>query len=227
MDDIKFMTGLHVEPVVASETRDPRGHLAVLRAEDRRAGRASRAPDLANRALEELGRQDDDLEVVTDAEETRRGRARAAGRRSAHHQARQRPDALGDSEGRERHPHRAVREGDADPIPHRRPAPRGDDAGASLPRPDRLARQDHGAARHRREAAAAGRPHQGAVRRSRPQPRHRLPRVGPADALRRKGRPASARSRGPQARHVEARVRVRTRSQSSTGRFANRGAWCS
>ncbi len=61
---------------------------------------------------------------------------------------------------------------------------------------DHLAHQDHGAARHRREAAAAGRPHQGALQRPRHAPRDRLPRVGAADALRRKGRPPSARSRG-------------------------------
>src|SRR6187401_2274443 len=71
MDDIKFMTGLHVEPVVASES-------AIREAISRYYGGAKtetvpgahlKATDLANRALEELGDQDDQLEVVTDAEE--------------------------------------------------------------------------------------------------------------------------------------------------------------
>jgi type IV pilus assembly protein PilB len=71
MDDIKFMTGLHVEPVVASES-------AIREAITRyygggktpaAGGNNAKASDLANKALEELGTQDDNLEVVTDAEE--------------------------------------------------------------------------------------------------------------------------------------------------------------
>ena len=65
-------------------------------------------------------------------------------------------------------------------------------AAAQDARRDHLAHQDHGEARHRREAPAAGRPHQ--VRsRIRAATRHRLPRLGPADALRREDRPASPR----------------------------------
>jgi type IV pilus assembly protein PilB len=71
MDDIKFMTGLHVEPVVASET-------AIREAIAKLYGAASRpsetlsggkGAEIANRALQELGVQDDQIEVVAGAEE--------------------------------------------------------------------------------------------------------------------------------------------------------------
>jgi type IV pilus assembly protein PilB len=67
MDDIKFMTGLHVEPVVASETaiREAIGRHFVKGVN----GNNIRAADLASKALEELGTQDDNLEVVADTEE--------------------------------------------------------------------------------------------------------------------------------------------------------------
>jgi type IV pilus assembly protein PilB len=66
MDDIKFMTGLQVEPVVASET-------AVLAAIDRYYSRPSSgadewASDLVTKALEDLGPPSDDLEVADAAE---------------------------------------------------------------------------------------------------------------------------------------------------------------
>jgi type IV pilus assembly protein PilB len=70
MDDIKFMTGLHVEPVVASETAI-REAITRLFSAGRPAESANspKAADLANRALEELGTHDDNLEVVTETEE--------------------------------------------------------------------------------------------------------------------------------------------------------------
>jgi type IV pilus assembly protein PilB len=70
MDDIKFMTGLHVEPVVASESAIREAitrYYGNVRSEPA-PGNNVKAADLANRALEELG-QDDNLEVVADAEE--------------------------------------------------------------------------------------------------------------------------------------------------------------
>jgi type IV pilus assembly protein PilB len=70
MDDIKFMTGLHVEPVVASETaiREAiqRCYSGKLPGDNQSNAKAA---DLANRALEELGTHGDNLEVVADAEE--------------------------------------------------------------------------------------------------------------------------------------------------------------
>ncbi len=70
MDDIKFRTGLHVEPVVASDT-------AIREAISQYFGKAAtqasvngaKAADLVNKALEELGTADEDLEVVDAAEE--------------------------------------------------------------------------------------------------------------------------------------------------------------
>src|SRR5215469_3533214 len=67
MDDIKFMTGLHVEAVVASET-------AIREAIDRyysKTGTANSnlASDLAIKALEDLGPAENELEVLTDAQE--------------------------------------------------------------------------------------------------------------------------------------------------------------
>jgi type IV pilus assembly protein PilB len=67
MDDIKFMTGLHIEPVVASEAAIREAITRYFGAS--RNGDGPKATDLANRALEELGSQDDHLEVVADAEE--------------------------------------------------------------------------------------------------------------------------------------------------------------
>ena len=74
---------------------------------------------------------------------------------------------VGDPEGRERHPHRAVREGAAGPLPHRRDSLQHHEPADEVPRRDRVAHQDHGEARHRREAPAAGRPHQDPLQRER------------------------------------------------------------
>jgi len=69
MDDIKFMTGLHVEPVVASETAI-RETIARYFGAKTETVPTPRATDVANRALEELGGGvDETLEVVGDAEE--------------------------------------------------------------------------------------------------------------------------------------------------------------
>ncbi|MEO8070300.1 MAG: type IV-A pilus assembly ATPase PilB [Acidobacteriota bacterium] len=70
MDDIKFMTGLHVEPVVASESAIREAiarYLTSAKAVD--TGPAPRASDLAKRALEELGTNGDHIEVVDEAEQ--------------------------------------------------------------------------------------------------------------------------------------------------------------
>ncbi len=65
MDDIKFMTGLHVEPVVASEN-------AVRHAMTRYYARATNgggSSDLVTRALEDLGEGDEGLQVLVEAQE--------------------------------------------------------------------------------------------------------------------------------------------------------------
>jgi type IV pilus assembly protein PilB len=69
MDDIKFMTGLHIEPVVASEVAIRDAITRYFGASRNGDGGHGKAADLATRALQELGTQDDHLEVVADAEE--------------------------------------------------------------------------------------------------------------------------------------------------------------
>ena len=68
----------------------------------------------------------------------------------------------------QRHPHRARGERPPHPLPHRRPAADADAAAGDQPVPggDHQPHQDHGPAEHRREAAAAGRPHQDAASRA-------------------------------------------------------------
>ena len=56
--------------------------------------------------------------------------------------------------------------------------------------------------------------------------RHRLPRLVPPHAVRRKDRHASARQRQADARHDEARFRERIAREVRGWRFRSRGAWC-
>ena len=187
MDDIKFMTGYNVEPVVASETAVVDAIQQVLRdgARRRRTARRSRADaddrpsgpstlEMASKGLEELqatldngGRRRSPRGAAGD----QRRCARQAGRRSAGRAAGQRRADVGDSEGRERHPHRALREGAARPLPHRRHSLQHHEPADEVPRRDLVAHQDHVEARHRGEAAAAGRPHQDPLQRERRAPR--------------------------------------------------------
>jgi type IV pilus assembly protein PilB len=70
MDDIKFRTGLHVEPVVASDTaiRECIGqHFGKHAFTERLNG--AKASDIVSKALEELGTADEDIEVVDTTEE--------------------------------------------------------------------------------------------------------------------------------------------------------------
>jgi type IV pilus assembly protein PilB len=69
IDDIKFMTGLHVEPVVASDTAIQET-IARWFSSRREALASTRGTDLASRSLEELGLHDDNLQVVVGTEET-------------------------------------------------------------------------------------------------------------------------------------------------------------
>ena len=72
MDDIKFMTGLHVEPVVASEGAIREAIGRYYGAPKPAAGdpmTSVRGSEIANRALAELGIQDEQIEVMTGAEE--------------------------------------------------------------------------------------------------------------------------------------------------------------
>jgi type IV pilus assembly protein PilB len=72
MDDIKFMTGLHVEPVVASETA-MKDAIARAYANIPRSGtnvNGAKASDIVNQALQDFGTAgNEDLELVAEAEE--------------------------------------------------------------------------------------------------------------------------------------------------------------
>ena len=218
MDDIKFRTGLNVEPVVASETAIQRSGRAALRRRQRAGARATASgkahgPGQQGARGPEPRRRQDEIAGRRRRRRDRRGLAREAERRSPGHPAGERAVPGGHPARRQRHSHRALRKRTARPVPHRRRAAVGDDAAAEVPRPARLAHQDHGAARHLREAPAAGRPHQGALQRSRHEPRDRLPCVGAADALRRKDRAPPAGRQGPAARHEPARASTPRRSR--------------
>ncbi len=77
---------------------------------------------------------------------------------------------------------------------------------------------------HRREAPAAGRPHQAALQRQRHQQGDRLPRLLPADAVRREDRHASPRQGEADARHDAPRLRARVAGAASSGRSPSPGA---
>ncbi len=74
--------------------------------------------------------------------------------------------------------------------------------------PAHVAGQDHGQARHRGEAPAAGRPHQDQDEGRGPEPRPRLPRLVPAHAVGREDRDAAARQVEADAGHDQARLRA-------------------
>ncbi|ODS56300.1 MAG: type IV-A pilus assembly ATPase PilB [Acidobacteria bacterium SCN 69-37] len=71
MDDVKFMTGLHVEPVVASESaiREALARCYGSKAMPGDATGGGKGADLANLALQELGTDSENIEVVAEAAE--------------------------------------------------------------------------------------------------------------------------------------------------------------
>ena len=185
MDDIKFMTGYNVEPVVASETAVVDAIQKYYATRPPQANAKAAPPrlimpsgpstlEMASKGLEELQATLDDggrRRSPRGAAGDQRRCAGQAGRGSAGRPAGQRGADVGDSEGRQRHPHRAVREGAARPLPHRRHSLQHHEPADEVPRRDRVAHQDHVEARHRGEAPAAGRPHQDPLQRERRRPR--------------------------------------------------------
>ena len=183
MDDIKFMTGYNVEPVVASETSVleairryyPNGASPARGAKKEAAGAGSAATnsslhsaesmEAVSKALEDVAATDD-VEVLEDLEqidvaslEKQSGEAPVIrlvnlmlmsaiqkGASDIHIEPYEK-------EFRIRYR--------IDGILYERDA-----AADEVPRRDHLARQDHGQAGHRREAAAPGRPHQDPLRRT-------------------------------------------------------------
>jgi hypothetical protein len=113
IDDIKFLTGFNVEPVVASET-------AIAQAIERAYNVGPTYDDvLSEFADEDVGFsvEEDELNAM-ELEKASRGRARRP--------PLQRHPAQRDQGARERHPHRALREEAPGALPRRRRAARGD-----------------------------------------------------------------------------------------------------
>ena len=243
MDDIKFMTGYNVEPVVASESaledaieryygstrslelrrdtagrrrrrlRDsPGGGPSLKEVMD---GPALSVDDMASIGglseidLDSMGDAEADVETVkTEDDEIDLGNLTKSADAAPGHQADERAARRLAEAGRLGHPHRALREGVPRPLPHRRHPLQRDGAAHEAARPAHLARQDHGQARHRREAPAAGRPHQDQDEGRGPKPRPRLPRLVPAHAVGREDRDAAARQVEADAGHDQARLRA-------------------
>ena len=130
IDDLKFLTGYNVEPVVASETAI---HAAIEKYYNAGPSYDEVMAGFDETEIDFTGDEDDDQPPR--AREGQRGRA---GRPPRQHDAAQRHQ-----EGRERHPHRAVREEAPRALPHRRRAARGDDAAAQAQERDRQPHQDH------------------------------------------------------------------------------------
>ena len=181
MDDIKFMTGYNVEPVVASETAVveaiekyyPGGDRPMPSRHGRRAATSSSGPstlEMASRGLEELQATLDDAGDVEVLEELQEISAEALAKQGEEAPVVRLVNVVLMS---------AIQKGASDihiepyekelrvryrdrrhPLQHHEPAD-------EVPRRDLVARQDHGEARHRREAPAAGRPHQDPLQRER------------------------------------------------------------
>ena len=111
MDDIKFMTGFNVEPVVASET-------AISEAIHKFYGEVESVEELDKVMKDLTGDEADALELAAEEAEMDLASSVEGGRRSAHHQAVQ-PDSHRRGEARrERHSRRAVRKGISRAVPH-------------------------------------------------------------------------------------------------------------
>ena len=111
MDDIKFMTGFNIEPVVASEA-------AILEGIEKAYGSHASEEDLEQvmQSMTEIGDADVELQAEEDADGP--GRPGEGGRGSPDHQAGQLdPDRCGEAR-RQRHSHGAVRKGISRPLPH-------------------------------------------------------------------------------------------------------------
>ena len=180
MDDIKFMTGYNVEPVVASEVGGHRGDSEVLPERParrcaarpgRRRGPGGSALELASRGLEELQASleatPDDVEVLEELQEIS---AEALAKQGEEAPVVRLVNVVLMS---------AIQKGASDihiePYEKElRVRYRIDGILYNIMSPPMkfrdaivVAHQDHGEARHRREAAAAGRPHQDPLQRER------------------------------------------------------------
>ena len=148
--------------------------------------------------------------------------AQGSGERGAGDPAGQSADRAGGRDPCLGRPHRAVSGPAAGALPLRRGAARDRAAAGAAAGRRHLAHQDHGAARHRRAPAAAGRPHQADGAR----PRDRFPGVDDPLAARREGRAARARPHRRRVRLREARLAGGYPRRGSNARSNCRTAWC-
>ena len=126
MDDIKFMTGYNVEPVVASE-------LGIKAAIDKYYGTTSSLE--LKKVMEDLQQSESaDLEVLEDEEELDVAALAEAAEEAPVVKLVQPHPHRRDQARRVRHPHRAVREGVPRPLPHRRHALRDHEPAAEAAR---------------------------------------------------------------------------------------------
>ena len=223
MDDLKFMTGYNVEPVVASE-------IALQHAIDRNYG-ASHALEL-KKVMEEMSAvdaSDTSLEVVDEEEQDAIDLEKLVEEGEEAPVVRLVNIILTD----------AIKRGASDIHiePYEKEyrvryrvdgaAGGGDEPSEQAQGSDRLAHQDPRQARHRREAAPAGRAHQDQDEARGEGEGARLPRQRPADPLRREDRLPSPRQGQPDARHDEAGLRAVEPPEVREGDPRARGGWSS
>ena len=206
MDDIKFMTGYNIEPVVASETAVQE---AIQKYYALPMSAEPSALEVASKALDDMPvLSDADVEVLEELDEisvdalARQGEeapvirlvnvllmsAISKGASDIHIEPYEK-------EYRVRFRIDGVLYNIMNPS-------------HEVPGRDRVAPEDHVEARHRGEAPAAGRPHQDPVQRPGPVQGTRLPRVGAADAVRREDRAPPPGPRQADAGHDQARLRA-------------------
>ena len=183
--------------------RAPAGDRPPLRRDARPRAQEGHGGDVGRRHGRHLARGRRGVRAGDD----RPREARRRGRGSPRHPAREHHPDGRDQAQRVRHPHRAVRARVPRALPHRRHPLRGHEPASEAQGGDRLAHQDPREARHRREAAPAGRAHQDQDEARGQGQGARLPRLRAPDALRREDRLPPSRQGQPHARHDEAGVR--------------------
>ena len=143
---LAFATGREVRMLLGSPSKIREKLDEIYRGERRRwSPGCSRASAATSRSSSSRTRR------------TRRGQRRA-GQPAPDHPAGGHDDRRRDDQPGERHPRRADRGRGGGPLPHRRRAAPGDEDPAQRRAAPDLPHQDHVRARHRRPAAAAGRP---------------------------------------------------------------------
>ena len=110
MDDIKFMTGFNIEPVVASES-------SILSGIEKAYG-ATKEEDLETVMQSMSEMNENDVELQAEEQEMELARAGESGRRSSGRQAGQRRAGRRGEAGRQRHSHRALRKRIPRPLPY-------------------------------------------------------------------------------------------------------------